>query len=93
MNVFTKNLLNVLGEAICSVHIQPEGFGSPPQQQLGGYKQEFSHTFQSTEQKGEGQTFQQRSYQQSIDNRNYANGTDSNTTIEDFKVFIYPLQI
>lgn len=75
----------ILGEAICSVHIQPEGFGPPPQQQLGGYKKEYSHSFQSTEQKSGGQTFQQRSYQHYVDNQSYTNGSN-NISIEDFKV-------
>lgn len=69
------------------MHIQPEGFGQPPQQQLGGFKKEYSQSFQSTEQKSGSQTFQQRSYQQSTENRNYVNGTNS-TSIEDFKVSI-----
>lgn len=73
------------GEAICSVYIQPEGFG-PPQQQMGTYKKEYQQSFQSTEQKSQtgSQTFQQRSYQQTVDKRSYMNG--SSTSIEDFKV-------
>lgn len=76
------------GEAICSVYIQPEGFGPPPQQQMGGYRKEFAQTFQSTEQKTQTgtQSFQQRSYQQTIDKRSYVNGTS--VSIEDFKVSI-----
>lgn len=37
-----------LGEGICSVYIQPEGFGPPPQQQQGGYRKEFSRSYQQT---------------------------------------------
>lgn len=79
------------GEAICSVYIQPEGFGPPPQQQIGGYRKEYAQTFQSTEQKSQtgSQSFQQRSYQQTIDKRSYVNGTS--TSIEDFKVQTFPI--
>jgi len=75
-----------LGEAICSVYIQPEGFGPPAQQLSDSYKKEFSQSFQSSEQKVQtgSQVFQQRSYQQAIDKRSYINGTA--TSIEDFKV-------
>lgn len=79
----SERSMKILGEAICSVYIQPEGFGPPPQQQLGSYKKEFAQTFQTTEQKTGSQTFQQRSYQQMYDKRSYVNGTSS---IEDFKV-------
>ncbi|XP_033210459.1 titin [Belonocnema kinseyi] len=89
---YTCNAKNQYGEAICSVHIQPEGFGQPPQQQLGGFKKEYSQSFQSTEQKSGSQTFQQRSYQQSTENRNYTNGTNS-TSIEDFKVDTFEYRV
>ncbi|XP_031367951.1 titin isoform X4 [Apis dorsata] len=53
---------------------------------MGGYRKEFAQTFQSTEQKTQTgtQSFQQRSYQQTIDKRSYVNGTS--VSIEDFKV-------
>jgi len=72
------------GEAICSVYIQPEGFGPPAQQLTDSYKKEFSQSFQTSEQKMQSgtQVFQQRSYQQTTDKRSYVNGT----SIEDFKV-------
>lgn len=90
MNKTIKGKSNVImhfslsGEAICSVYIQPEGFGPPTQQLQDSYKKEFS--LQSNEQKMQtgGQMFQQRSYQQTIDKRSYVNGTS--TSIEDFKV-------
>lgn len=77
--------LHSLGEAICSVYIQPEGFGPPTQQLTDSYKKEFTQSIQSSEQKMQtgSQVFQQR-YQQTIDKRNYVNGTTM--SIEDFKV-------
>lgn len=78
--------LHFLGEAICSVYIQPEGFGPPAQQLTDSYKKEFTQSIQSSEQKMQtgNQVFQQRSYQQTVDKRSYVNGTT--TSIEDFKV-------
>lgn len=72
-----------LGEAICSVYIQPEGFGPPTQQRTDSYKKELTQNFQSEQQSGS-QIFQQRNYQQTTDKRSYVNGTT--TSIEDFKV-------
>lgn len=78
--------LHFSGEAICSVYIQPEGFGPPAQQLTDSYKKEFTQSFQTNEQKMQSgsQVFQQRSYQQTTDKRSYVNGTT--TSIEDFKV-------
>ncbi|XP_046465810.1 titin isoform X2 [Neodiprion pinetum] len=79
---YTCSAKNQYGEAICSVYIQPEGFGPPPQQQVGGYQKEFAQTFKTSEQRTGGQNIQQHSYQQSIEKQSYTNGT----IIEDFKV-------
>jgi len=55
------------------------------QQLTDSYKKEFSQSFQSEQKMQSGtQAFQQRSYQQTTDKRNYVNGTT--TSIEDFKV-------
>ncbi|XP_018337981.1 PREDICTED: titin isoform X9 [Trachymyrmex septentrionalis] len=83
---YTCNAKNQYGEAICSVYIQPEGFGPPAQQLTDSYKKEFSQSFQTSDQKMQSgsQIFQQRSYQQITDKRSYINGTT--TSIEDFKV-------
>lgn len=52
---------------------------------MDSYKKEFTHSFESREQKTQiGNQIQQHSYQQMIDKRNYVNGTS--TSIEDFKV-------
>lgn len=63
------------------MYIQPEGFGRQPQRQTG-FRQEMSQSFQTTEQKTGGQTFKQRYQQQSVERKNYVNGSSS----EDFKV-------
>lgn len=82
---YTCSAKNQYGEAICSVYIQPEGFGPPPPQQIAGYKKESSQVFQSSEQKIGSETY--RTYQQTIDKRSYVNGnTTTTTSIEDFKV-------
>ncbi|XP_014485703.1 PREDICTED: titin [Dinoponera quadriceps] len=76
---YTCSAKNQYGEAICSVYIQPEGFGPPA---TDSYKKEFTQSEQKM-QTGS-QVFQQRSYQQTIDKRSYMNGTS--ISIEDFKV-------
>ncbi|XP_011704408.1 PREDICTED: titin [Wasmannia auropunctata] len=83
---YTCSAKNQYGEAICSVYIQPEGFGPPAQQLTDTYKKEFTQSFQTSEQKMQSgsQLFQQRSHQQMTDKRSYINGTS--TSIEDFKV-------
>lgn len=43
---FNKSYNDSSGEGICSVYIQPEGFGPPPIQQQGSYKKEVSRSFQ-----------------------------------------------
>lgn len=37
-------IIFILGEAICSVYIQPEGFGPPPKQGYKDYQQRYSQT-------------------------------------------------
>lgn len=77
--------LRFSGEAICSVYIQPEGFGPSAQQLTDSYKKEFSQSFQTSDQKMQsGSQIFQRNYQQTTDKRSYVNGTT--TSIEDFKV-------
>ncbi|KAK0090259.1 hypothetical protein PV325_001954 [Microctonus aethiopoides] len=41
---YTCNARNQYGEAICSVYIQPEGFGPPPKQGHKDYQQRYSQT-------------------------------------------------
>ncbi|CAG5081160.1 Similar to sls: Titin (Drosophila melanogaster) [Cotesia congregata] len=41
---YTCNARNQYGEAICSVYIQPEGFGPPPKQGYKDYQQRYSQT-------------------------------------------------
>lgn len=72
-----------LGEAICSVYIQPEGSGPPPPQQLGGFRKEYTQSYQSNEQRNGIQSFQ-RTYEQTIDKRTVTNGVTS--TIENQQV-------
>ncbi|OXU24124.1 hypothetical protein TSAR_014966 [Trichomalopsis sarcophagae] len=43
---YTCHAKNQYGEGICSVYIQPEGFGPPPIQQQGSYKKEVSRSYQ-----------------------------------------------
>ncbi|KAJ8687530.1 hypothetical protein QAD02_023324, partial [Eretmocerus hayati] len=45
---YTCHAKNQYGEGICSVYIQPEGFGPPPPQQIGGFKKEFSRSYQQS---------------------------------------------
>lgn len=70
---YTCRARNAVGEAICSVFIQPEGLPAPQFQQS---KKEFVQ--QSTN--------QQRSYQQQTSNKISSNGYSYNSVEEEFKV-------